>query len=168
MSHRLLAAAAVAGGLVVSAPAAFAQDESMKLAKPDVTPAMHDVAAADLAWDDLEVPGFLPGMKIALIHGDPSVADEPYTARFAFPDGYKFPPHWHPLAENVTVLEGTVLLAIGKKFDDSKLKSYAPGDYLFIAGENPHYGLVKGRTVVQAHGIGPFETIVVEGQGLSP
>ncbi len=166
MSHRGLAAAAGAGGLVVSAAAAFAQDEPM--ARHDATPAMHDVSAADLAWDDLDVPGFLPGMKIAPIHGDPSVADGPYTLRLALPDGYKFPPHWHPRAENLTVLEGTFLLAMGKKFDDSKLKSYAPGDYLFIAGENPHYGLVKGRTVLQAHGIGPFETIVVEGQGLSP
>jgi len=168
MSHRLLAAVAVAGGLAASAPAALAQDESMKLARPDATPAMHDVAAADLAWGDLEVPGFLPGTKIAPIYGDPSVADEPYTLRLAFPDGYKFPPHWHPRAENVTVLEGTFLLAMGKKFDDSKLKSYAPGDYLFIAGENPHYGLVKGRTVVQLHGIGPFDILVVEGQGMSP
>ncbi len=168
MSHRLLAAAAVAGGLVVSAPAAFAQDEPMKLARHDATPAMHDVAAADLAWDDLEVPGFLPGTKIAAIYGDPSVADEPYTLRLALPDGYKFPPHWHPRAENVTVIEGTFLLAMGKKFDDSKPKSYAPGDFLFIAGENPHYGLVKGRTVIQLHGIGPFDILVVEGQGMSP
>ena len=166
MSHRLLAAVAVAGFLAASAPAALAQDEPM--ARHDATPAMHDVSAADLAWDDVEVAGFLPGMKIALIHGDPSVPDEQYTARFAFPDGYKFPPHWHPRAENLTVLEGTFLLAMGKKFDDSKLKSYVPGDYLFIVGENPHYGLVKGRTVVQAHGIGPFDILVVEGQGLSP
>ncbi len=166
MSHRLLAAAAVAGGLVVSAPAALAQDEPM--ARHDATPAMHDVSAADLAWDDVEVAGFLPGMKIALIHGDPSVPDEQYTARFAFPDGYKFPPHWHSRAENATVLEGTVLLAMGKEFDYSKLTSYAPGDYLFIAAENAHYGLVMGRTVVQVHGIGPFDILVVEGQGLSP
>ncbi len=166
MSHRLLAAVAVAGGLVVSAPAAFAQDEPM--ARHDATPAMHDVSAADLAWDDVEVAGFLPGMKIALIHGDPSVPDEQYTARFAFPDGYKFPPHWHSRAENATVLEGTVLLAMGKEFDYSKLTSYAPGDYLFIAAENAHYGQVMGRTVVQVHGIGPFDTIVVEGQGMSP
>ncbi len=168
MSHRLLAAVAVAGGLAASAPAALAQDEPMKLARPDAPPAMHDVAVADLAWDDLEVPGFLPGTKIAPVHGDPSVADEQYTARFAFPDGYKFPPHWHSRAENTTVLEGTVLLAMGKKFDDSKLTSYAPGDYLFIAAENAHYGLVMGRTVVQVHGIGPFDTTVVEGQGMSP
>ncbi len=166
MSHRLLGAAAVAGGLVVSAPAAFAQDEPM--ATHDATSAMHEVASADLAWDDLEVPGFLPGMKIAPMHGDPSIADEEYTLRLALPDGYKFPPHWHPRAENVTVIEGTFLLAMGKKFDDSKPKSYAPGDFLFIAGENPHYGSVKGRTVIQLHGIGPFDILVVEGQGMSP
>jgi len=168
MSHRFLAAIAVAGGIAASATAAFAQDEQMELARPDETPALHDVTAADLAWDNLEVPGFLPGMKIAPIHGDPSVVDEPFTFRVAFPDGYKFPPHWHPRAENVTVLEGTFLLAMGNELDDSKLKSYAPGDYLFIAAENPHYGLMKGPTVLQIHGIGPFEIIVVEGQGMSP
>jgi hypothetical protein len=130
--------------------------------------AMHDVAAAELAWNPIEVPGFLSGMKIAAIHGDPSVPDKPYTLRLLFPDGYKFPPHWHPRAENVTVLEGTFLLAMGRRFDDSKLKTYRPGDYLFIAAESAHYGQVEGRTVLQLHGIGPFEIQVVEGQALSP
>lgn len=129
--------------------------------------AMHDVAADDLTFAPIEVPGFLTGMKIAAVHGDPSVAGEPYTLRLAFPDGYEFPPHWHPMAENVTVLEGTFLLAMGKKFDDSKLESYEPGAYLFIAAENPHFGGAKGRTVIQLHGTGPFEIEVVEGQGMS-
>lgn len=163
MSHRLISAVfAAALGLAVSAPVALAQEvEEMAM------PAMHDVAAADLAWGDIEVPGFLTGMKIAVIHGDPSVAGEPYTLRLLFPDGYKFPPHWHPQAENVTVLEGTFLLAMGREFDDSKLKTYAPGDYLFISAESPHFGGVKGRTVLQLHGLGPFEIVVVEGQEMS-
>ena len=129
--------------------------------------AMQDVAADDLTFEPIEVPGFLTGMKIAAVHGDPSVAGEAYTLRLAFPDGYKFPPHWHPMAENVTVLEGTFLLAMGEKFDDSKLTSYEPGDYLFIAAENPHFGGAKGRTVIQLHGTGPFSIEVVEGQGMS-
>ena len=164
MSHSRFAAAVVTAGLFGLASAAFAQEESMAMARPDATPAMHAVAAADLAYEAIEVPGFLSGMKIAPIHGDPAVADEPYTLRLWFPDGYKFPPHWHPRAENVTVLEGTLLLAMGEAFDKSNLKSYGPGDYLFIAAENPHYGGAKGDTVLQLHGIGPFEILVVEGQ----
>lgn len=163
MSYRLVPVAAVALALLASAPVALAQEvEEMAM------PAMHDVAAADLTWEDIEVPGFLTGMKIAPIHGDPSVAGEPYTLRLLFPDGYKFPPHWHPRAENVTVLEGTFLLAMGREFDDSKLKTYAPGDYLFIPAESPHFGGAKGRTVLQLHGLGPFDIVVVEGQEMSP
>lgn len=160
MRSRLLSAMVVALGLLLSGPAAWAQDG------PD-QPAMHDVDAAQLTWSDIEVPGFLSGMQIAPVHGDPAVADEPYTLRLAFPDGYKFPPHWHPRAENVTVLEGTFLLAMGEEFDESRLKTYEVGDYLFIAAENAHYGGAKGRTVLQLHGIGPFEIMVVEGQGMT-
>lgn len=129
--------------------------------------AMHDVMGADLAWSEIEVPGFKTGMKVASVHGDPSVPDGPYTLRLFLPDGYAFPPHFHPRAENVTVLEGTFLLAMGKKYDDTALKTYEPGDYLFIAAEHPHFGEVKGDTVLQLHGVGPFDIIVVEGQGMT-
>lgn len=159
MRVRHLAAAAALAGVFATAPLA-AQDGP-------AAPAMHAEAAADLAWSAIEVPGFLPGMEIVGIHGDPSVADQPYTLRLRFPDGYRFPPHFHPRAENVTVLEGTFLLAMGSSFDGSKLKTYAPGDYLHIAAENPHFGRVEGRTVVQLHGTGPFDITVVEGQEMS-
>lgn len=160
MSHRILAFVTATLAFAILVSPATAQETAMEMA-------MHDVAAAELTWDAIEVPGFLSGMKIAAIHGDPSVPDQPYTLRLAFPDGYKFPPHWHPRAENVTVLEGTFLLAMGRQFDDSKLKTYNVGDYLYIAAENPHYGRVQGRTVLQLHGIGPFDIQVVEGQALS-
>lgn len=158
MKRRLVPLLTVAALLPLTADRAQAQDGSE---------AMSEVAVADLAWSDIDVPGFLPGMEIAAIHGDPAVADEPYTLRLAFPDGYMFPPHWHPRAENVTVLEGTFLLAMGEEFDDGELVSYRPGDYLFIAAENPHFGGAEGRTVIQLHGVGPFDIMVVEGQEMS-
>lgn len=160
MSHRILTLATLTLAFAILVSPATAQEAAKEMA-------MHDVAAAELTWDPIEVPGFLSGMKVAAIHGDASVPDQPYTLRLAFPDGYKFPPHWHPRAENVTVLEGTFLLAMGRQFDESKLKTYKVGDYLYIAAENPHYGQVQGRTVLQLHGIGPFEIQVVEGQALS-
>ena len=164
MSRRLLSigSAAVATALAASAPAVLAQEPA------EITPAaMHEVAANELAWEDIEVPGFLSGMQIAPVHGDPSVADEPYALRLLLPDGYDFPPHFHPRDENVTVLEGTLLLAMGEEFDEAKLSTYAPGDYLYLPAENPHYGGAKGRTVLQLHGFGPFEITVVEGQEMS-
>ncbi len=158
MLYRPLIAGAVWLGLAVSAPPALAQDEPS---------ALETKAAADVMWEDIEIPGFLPGMKIAVMHGDFTVPDKPYTLRLLFPDGYRFPPHWHPRAENVIVLEGTFLLEMGREFDESKLETYGPGDYLYIAPENAHFGGAKGRTVIQLHGIGPFEIIVIEGQEMA-
>ena len=130
-------------------------------------PTMSAVAAADLTFGDAEVPGFLPGMQIATVYGDPSVPGEAYTLRLMLPDGYAFPPHWHPRAENVTVLEGEFHLAMGTAFDEDALQAYGPGDYLFIEGENPHFGRVTARTILQLHGIGPFDIQVVEGQEMT-
>lgn len=137
------------------------------LAQEGPAGAMSDVSADDLEWEDIEVPGFPSGMEIAVVHGDPAVEDESYTLRLAFPDGYKFPPHWHPRVENVTVLEGTFLLAMGEEFDYSETVAYRPGDYVHIPAENPHFGGAEGRTVIQLHGPGPFEINVVEGQEMS-
>jgi quercetin dioxygenase-like cupin family protein len=119
------------------------------------------VIAHDLTWEPIAPPGFDPGMEIAVVRGDPSAEGEPYALRLRFPDGYRFPPHWHPVDENVTVLEGTFLLAMGERADEGQLRRYAAGDYLFIEGRHPHYGGASGRTVIQLHGLGPFDIIVV-------
>lgn len=121
-------------------------------AAPD---AMRAVAASSIAWAEAGVPGFAPGMKLAVIDGDPSGTGA-YTVRLSFPDGYRFPPHFHPGAENVTVLSGVLQLGMGEQTDEAKLKSYGPGDYLYIPSPMPHFGGAKGNTVVQLHGQGPF------------
>jgi len=123
-------------------------------AAPAMEP-MSAVVANSLTWTDLSVPGFDPGTKMAVINGDPAGTGV-YTVRLSFPDGYRFPPHWHPMAENVTVLSGTMLLAMGDRVDDAKLKAYGPGDFLHIEGTHPHFGGARGATVVQLHGQGPF------------
>jgi quercetin dioxygenase-like cupin family protein len=102
------------------------------------------------------VQGFDAGMEIAMIHGDPAVADQPYTIRLRFKNGYRFPAHFHPKAENLTILSGTFLLAMGDTPSED-LQSYAPGDYLYLPPLQPHYGGAKGATEVQLHGVGPFE-----------
>src|SRR5437879_7213440 len=58
-------------------------------------------------------PPFLqPEAQFAVIEGDPSKAGV-YTIRAKMPDGYKIQPHWHPTAENVTVLSGTLKVGMG-------------------------------------------------------
>lgn len=152
MRYRTLALAIIpALTLAMAAPVAAQHSESVFSATP----------AGELAWQPIEVPGFDSGMEIAVIRGDPAVAGEPYTLRLRFPDGYRFPPHWHPVAENVTVIEGTFLLAMGETAMEREHKQYRPGDYLYIEGKHPHFGGAIGRTVIQLHGSGPFDIIVV-------
>jgi uncharacterized protein (TIGR02246 family) len=112
-------------------------------------------AAAGMAFQPLEVPGFKSGMQVAVIHGDPAAKGD-YTIRLKFPAGYMFPAHYHPNAEHVTVLSGTFLLSMGAK-EGGALREYQPGDFLYIPPKNPHYGGARGETVIQLHGIGPFE-----------
>lgn len=123
--------------------------------------AMTTVPAKSLVWTMPEIPGFDPGLKRAVVSGDPSVVGAPYVIRLGFPDGYKFPPHWHPTPENVTVLRGTLLIAMGEKRDDAKLQRYTVGDYVWIDAKHPHFGGAIGETVVQLHGTGPFSIEVV-------
>lgn len=119
------------------------------------------VMADDLEFTPLEVPGFDSGMQIAGLYGD-FTAEGAYALRLSFPDGYRFPPHFHPMDENLTVISGTLLLAMGDTADESQLVSYGAGDFLNLPAENPHFGGASGYTVIQLHGIGPFEIILVE------
>lgn len=114
-----------------------------------------------LKWSPITPAGFEKGTEIAVVSGDPSVAGQPYVLRLRFPSGYRFPPHWHPVVENVTVLEGRFLVAMGERADESQLKTYRAGDFLRIEGKHPHFGGAGGPTTVQLHGTGPFAIIVV-------
>jgi uncharacterized protein (TIGR02246 family) len=112
-------------------------------------------AAAGMSFQPLDVPGFKSGMQLAVIHGDPMGKGD-YTIRLKFPAGYTFPAHFHPNAEHLTVLSGTFQLAMGEK-EGGMMREHQPGDFLYNPPKKPHYGGAKGETVIQLHGIGPFE-----------
>lgn len=123
----------------------------------------HEIVPAEkVTFAPIEVPGFTPGMKIAVIHGDPNAESGMYVIRLQFPDGYTFPPHWHPMAENLTVLSGTFMLGMGDKADRSKLVTYRPGTFLYIPGKMAHFGGAKGATIIQLHGQAPFKIELVK------
>lgn len=137
-----------------------------------VTPGAHghedadfkSVASENLEWRDYQPAGFGPGLQIAVVYGDPSVPDEPYTIRASFPDGYIIPAHYHPRAENLTVLSGILMMGMGERFEESSLVRYRAGDYLYIPPEHPHFGRARGPLVFQLHGIGPFQTILIDAE----
>jgi uncharacterized protein (TIGR02246 family) len=114
-----------------------------------------------LTWSDFAPPGFDPGMKLAVLSGDPGVAGH-YVLRLQFPAGYRFPVHWHPGVENLTVVSGTFLLGMGNTADPSALKTYGPGDFLYIPPRHAHFGgsTAQGPSVIQLHGEGPFQVII--------
>lgn len=94
------------------------------------------------------------GSEIAVVHGDPSKKG-PFIVRVKYPAGFKAMPHSHPADTYVTVLEGTLHFAEGKTFDESKLKAYPAGSFIFEKANAPHYQMAKRPVVFQAQGTGP-------------
>ena len=108
----------------------------------------------DLKWKD-GPPSLPAGAKIAVLEGDPAKAG-PFVFRVKVPDGYRIPPHTHPKSERVTVIAGTFNLGMGDKFDMSKGQELPAGTYGTWPSGMKHFVWVKGETVVQFHGEGPW------------
>jgi len=92
---------------------------------------------------------------MAVLQGDPSKA-EAVTVRVDFPNGYVFPPHFHPTDEAVTVIEGKFQVGMGDKVDKTKLMAVPVGGFVVAGAGQHHYAIAKGRTIVQVNLIGPF------------
>ena len=101
-------------------------------------------------------PSLPPGAQVAVLAGDPSKTGA-FTIRVKLPDGYRVPPHWHPTDENVTVIEGTFNMGRGDKFDRSATQELPAGSYVRMPMKMRHFAWAKGSTIVQVHGMGPFE-----------
>jgi hypothetical protein len=105
-----------------------------------------------------------PGAQVAILEGDPSKSGRPFTLRLKTPDGYKIPPHWHPTDENVTILEGALVMGMGDKVDQAAARELTAGADARFPKKSPHYGWAKGETITQVHGVGPFEFVYVNPQ----
>jgi len=120
-------------------------------------------ACAMLTLDEMKWtagPPTLPGVKVAVIEGDPREAGV-FTMRFSFPAGTRLDPHFHPAIEHGTVLSGTIYMGIGEAFATENLRRMPVGSFIVIPAGSPHYGIVEEDTVIQAHGIGPWQTTYV-------
>lgn len=112
------------------------------------------VGAGDLTWGP--APAILPaGAQIAVVQGDPGSQGD-FVLRLKMPDGYKIMPHWHPADENVTVISGTLHVAMGDTFDPSAGKALGPAGYTSLPAQMNHFAWAEGATEVQIHGKGPF------------
>jgi quercetin dioxygenase-like cupin family protein len=119
-------------------------------------------APADLKWTD--APPILPrGARMAVLEGDPS-KNGPFVMRVRLPDGYRIAPHTHSRPERVTVISGTFYLGMGDKFDPSKGREMPAGSFGTWAAGMKHFVWVKGETVIQLHGVGPWSLTYVNAE----
>ena len=141
----LLAASALAASspVIAQAPVGEAAPQQAVVVVPD-----------GITWGP--APAVLPpGAKAAVLEGDPAQPGA-FTLRLWLPDGYTIPPHFHPVAEHVTIVQGTFLVGMGDQLDASKFTELPTGTFGFIPPGMKHFARAKGEVVVQLHGTGPW------------
>jgi len=120
--------------------------------KDEMKAAIHN--PDKLEWKD-GPPSLPKGAKFAVLEGDPG-KEGPFVFRVKVPDGYKIPPHTHPKPERVTVISGTFNIGMGDKFDARKGEVMPAGTYGTWPAKMKHFVWVKGETIIQFHGEGPW------------
>jgi quercetin dioxygenase-like cupin family protein len=147
MTHSRLFTAAMLLGLAVGAT----QTLRAQTSAPPATP-----AGDGFTWGPAPAV-FPPGAQMAVLQGNPAAAGQVFTVRLRMPDGYTIAPHWHPTDEMVTVIDGTFLVGVGDRLDESKfLPPLAAGGFITAAAHMNHYARARGATVVQVTAVGPF------------
>jgi hypothetical protein len=106
-------------------------------------------------------PPFLPpGAQITVLEGNPG-AKGPVTLRLKLPANYVIPPHWHSMAERVTVLSGTFNIGMADTIDRAASTALGTGGFVTLPANMHHYAWVKQPTVVQVSLEGPFDIFYV-------
>ncbi len=100
-------------------------------------------------------PSLPAGAEFALLEGEPS-KEGPFVMRLRFPDGYRVPPHTHPKTERVTVISGTLQIAMGDQLERSEAHALPAGAFGFWEAGMKHTAWAEGETILELHGIGPW------------
>lgn len=165
MKH--VSAALLSGMVALScAPAVVVTPEpAVVVAAPTATVAMTPVsrhgdgmvvAHANLSgWGP--PPAAVPaGAQLIILEGDPSKA-QLFTLRFRLPHNYLVPPHSHPAWEHVTVISGIVHIGTGDRVNMSSASELRAGSFIALPAGMNHFVHAVGETVIQIHGMGPFD-----------
>ncbi len=116
--------------------------------------AQEAAAPASLRWA-LAPPLLPPGAMIAVVSGDPAAPGQS-TIQLSMPDGYRMPPHFHPVDERVEVMEGILLVGMGDRLDVEQTLALSTGDTIVAPAGFHHYSIAKGTTVVSVRFTGPY------------
>jgi hypothetical protein len=133
----------IAAAALLSQSAASAQDS-------------HKIIAADAVKWTPGPPGLPEGAQVAVLWGNPEQAGT-FIIRAKMPDGYVVPAHWHTGAENLTILSGTLLMAMGDKLDKDSAQTIGVGGFASVPGKTRHAVWASGETVIEVVGEGPFD-----------
>lgn len=140
-----------AGALAV---ASLVQAQTPPPAAAAAAPQAVVAVPGSITWGP--APAVLPaGAKLAVLEGDPTQPGV-FTMRLWMPDGYTLPPHFHAVAEHVTVVQGSFLVGMGDQFDPSKFSELPTGTFGLIPPGMRHFARAKGEVVIQLHGTGPW------------
>ena len=121
------------------------------------TMASASTATADtseLTWGPAP-PGLPAGARGAVVSGDPTKAG-PFTVRLEMPADYAIRPHHHPTSETLRLLEGTLHLGHGAKWDKQAMKAMATDKPVTIGAKEPHFVHAASRVVLEVQSTGPF------------
>jgi hypothetical protein len=117
-------------------------------------------ADAGLAWGPAP-PGLPAGARVAVVSGDPAKAG-PFTIRVDMPPDYTVRPHYHPASETLRLLEGTLHLGQGEKFDQQAMKAVPAGQPVTMGAKEPHFVHAASRVVLEVQSTGPFAITYVD------
>lgn len=138
--------------------------ESMQKPAPAAKPTMKLVVPNDVKYGP-PPPNLVSGkpsmetsgtFEVAVLTGEPAKPG-PYTFLLHCTDGYKIAPHWHPGAENLVILQGSMAIGMGSKWDANALKALPTFSFASIPPGMRHFAQCNGDTVMEIHGNGPFK-----------
>ncbi len=92
---------------------------------------------------------------MVVLQGDPTKAGL-YTIRLKFPAGYRIPLHSHDAEECLTVLSGLLHIGIAPSFDATNSKEIGALSFAVLPARMKHTTWCDAETIVQVHGVGPW------------
>jgi len=133
---------------------------TLACASPSHAQATHIVVPANkVQWGP--APPVLPaGAQLAVLEGNPAEKG-PIVMRLKLPGNYNIPPHWHSMAERITVLSGSFHIGDGDKLDRQASQTLEPGGFLSLPAKMHHFAWTSAPTVVQINLEGPFDLVYI-------
>ena len=132
----------------------------LALTAPVGAQSAHVLVPADKVQWGPAPPALPAGAEISVLEGNPATKG-PITLRLKFPANYDIPPHWHSMAERLTVLSGGLRVGMGDRIDREHSTTLAAGGFVSLPASMHHYAWTSTPTIVQISLEGPFDIFYV-------